>query len=449
MSRATAAPDPMAPASEPADRCFWLPSLKRTADRAEISGWQRLGQFLFLGVLVAAAPMVLVRNVRDGGSDFLEYYTAGRYVLEHGARQPDTILGYYWPSVDVAWAALAWMPLPLAAAVWYAISCGSWIGLLNATGRYLLADLDEAARRRVLLAVGLLVMPIAILHACLGAFHVLMLWGMVAGLGRASRGRPWSGGFLLGLAVWVKFLPLLGVGYLVLKRRWKPALVAVASALLVDAVLCVAAIGPQAAWQWHQQWWSRQASDASGRVLTSPTATAELRLRNQSPAAVLRRTLTRLPCDPRSDGHRIVLTDLSPAQLTVVYYVLAGLLGLGILGVCRRPAGKTSPGQWSTEIALVVLSTMWFSPVVWSYHNTAVVPALAVVIGREPRHRRAAWLTIALWLAAMALSGWPLARGLGAMLWTSLAFGVGLAWTAGPAAWPACGRGRSASAGAW
>jgi len=385
---------------------------------------------LFLGLLVVAAPVVLLRNINDGGSDFLEYYTAGRHILEHGARQPNTILAYYWPSVDVAWAALAWMPFPIAAGVWYVIGCWSWIGLLNAIGRYLLVDLDEPRRRQTLLAAGLLVMPIAILHACLGAFHVLMLWWMVAGLGRVSRGRPWSGGCLLGLAVWVKFLPLLGVGYLVLKRRGKPALIAVVCALVIDVAFSVAALGPQAAWQWHQKWWREEASDTTRRVLTSATWVPEHRFKNQSLAMVLRRVLTPLVCDPGKNPDRIGWANLSTTQVQMLYYLLGGLLGLSVLAVCRRPGSQTDPSQWATEIALVALSTMWFSPVVWSYHNTGVTPALAVLVGRQPRCQRLVPLIIILWLMAMSLFASRYARGLGTMLWLSLTLGAILVRTA-------------------
>jgi len=383
---------------------------------------------LFIGLLAAAAPLVWLRSVTDGGSDFFEYYAAGRYVLEHGARQPDTILAYYWPSLDVAWAALAWMPLGMAAAVWCAVGCWCWIGLLGAVGRYLLADVEDGARRQSLLAAGLLVMPIVILHLCLGAFHVLMLWWMVAGLGRVSQGRDRSGAVLLGLAVWVKLLPLLGAGYLLWKRKWRPALLSILVALAIDAALSLAALGPQAAWQWHERWWRQQASDTTRRVLTSPTPLPEHRFKNQSPAAVLRRLLTPLLADPWKKPDRVTLANLSTSQVVVLYYTLVALLGLGIVAVARRPAGQTSAGQWGTEIALVALSTLWFSPVVWSYHNTAVLPAMAAVMGRERRHPRLVWAIVVLWLIGMSLFASSLARGLGTMLWMSLGLGAALVW---------------------
>lgn len=415
--------------NERVDRHFWLPSLRRTPGWVALSPWARWGRWAFVLSLIAAAPMVWLRSIRNGGTDFYEYYLAGRHVVEHGTRQPDSILYYYWPSLDVAWAGLCWMPIGYAAAVWYAIGCLSWIGLLNAVGRYLLAELDERERNRALLATGLLMMPIAILHACLGAFHVLMLWWMVAGIGRVSQGRRLSGGVLLGLAVWIKLLPLMGVGYLVLKRQWKPALIAVATALAVDVALSVGGLGLRATWDEHRQWWQEEATSATRRVLANTDFQIEHRFKNQSLAMVMRRVLTPVVCDPGRSPDRIGWGDLSTRQVTILYYATAGLIGLGILAVSRRAAWATWPDQWGSEIALLALATLWFSPVAWSYHNTAVAPALAAILGRRQRHPWIAWLIVGLWALGMASFGVRLARGLGVTLWLSLLMGALLVGT--------------------
>ena len=70
----------------------------------------------------------------------------------------------------------------------------------------------SAARRHATLAAGLLAMPLVVDGMALGGFHVLMLWLMLAGLDRAIQGRAISGGVLLGIAAWLKLVPLLGVG---------------------------------------------------------------------------------------------------------------------------------------------------------------------------------------------------------------------------------------------
>ena len=171
---------------------------------------------------MVGSVFAVLRVVKGGCSDFPEFCAAGRHVLQYGTREPEPTLGRYWPSLDVPWIVFATMPLPLATSIWYVLGCGSWLGLLGTVRRNLLSEADPTTRRQATLVAGLLVTPLAVDGLCLGSFHVFMVWFMVAGLWRISRGKDLSGGILLGLAAWMKLLPLLGVGYLVLKRRWRP-----------------------------------------------------------------------------------------------------------------------------------------------------------------------------------------------------------------------------------
>jgi len=275
----------------------------------------------------------------------------------------------------------------------------------------------------------LLMMPLVLDHLCIGAFHVVMVWLMVVGLGRVSQGRPWSGGIVLGLAVWIKLLPALGVGYLVLKRKWLPAAVAVAAALIVDLVLSLAAFGPQMAWDLHREWYQGEAVDRGNRMLSHVGELDEDRLTNQSVMIVMRRLLTQMGLGASPGRDQVAFGHLSPGQLQAAYYAVMLSLGVGVVFFCRRPGHALSPRQWSAEIALIVLSTLWFSPLVWSYHPTAATPALALVLAHGPRRLRLAWTITALWLLSIALLVWPAARGIGVLLWMNLLLGGVLVWT--------------------
>ena len=158
-------------------------------------------------------------------------------------------------------------------------------------------------------------------------------------------------------------------------------LLALACAAAIDVVLSVGAMGPQAAWNEHLRWWNREGARSTSQQLTADGLIDEDRLTNQSTMVVMRRLLTRF-------GGKLHYAKLYPwranfnaAQLTAAYAIVVGLLGLGVAVYCRRPARRTSPGQWSNEIAMAALSTLWFSPVVWSYYPTAAAP-VAVVLGK-------------------------------------------------------------------
>jgi hypothetical protein len=404
--------------------------------------WERVGWVVLIGLLLAVGcPIAIHRAIRNsGGTDFPEFYEAGRSVLEYrDILDPPAFLKYYWPSLDVAWAGLAWMPIPAAATVWYAISCASWFALLSACSRFILPEVESPRRRHVLLIAGLLMTPLVLDHVCLGAFHLMMLWLMVEGLGRASRGRAWSGGIFLGLAVWIKLLPLAGVGYLVYKRRFLPACIAVATAVIVDLTLCLPVYGPQRTWELHQKWYANQATGAKDRILDHPEVIDEDRLSNQSLPIVLRRLLTQLgstelpggQMPPVAERCMVAFGNLEPRQLRMVYFTVVGLLGLTILVFCRRSAASTTPAQWASEIALLAMATVYFSPVAWCYHHTAAFPILVVILGCWPQHPKIAWFTIVLWLLASILLGSELGRALGEMLWAELILGALLLFTSG------------------
>ena len=386
--------------------------------------WEAAGWILFAALLVGFVPMAISRTTTKhtsgdrvhAGTDFWEFDCSGD-IWQDGVRPPDSKFNHYLPSVDVAFGLLAWMPFSLAAVVWLAIMIAAWLCLLAAVHRDLLCDYDPTQARRSILVAGLLVMAIFVNHLCVGAFHVLMVWWMVAGLGRVSRRRPWSGGMMLGLAVWIKLLPLVGVGYLLLKRKWLPAALALATAVVVDLALSLAVFGPQQTWQLHRQWFHSEVHGEQNRMLTDARPLDEDRLNNQSMTIVMRRLLTDMGHGTAADravaAHRgervqpgevgsvdyggfrpnVTIAHLTPNQLQFTYAATMLLLALGILIYCRRPGRDLSPKRWSTEIALVVLATLWFSPLVWSYHITAALPALAVIFARAapsilewPRH---------------------------------------------------------------
>ncbi len=144
------------------------------------------------------------------------------------------------------WVVFALLPISVAAVLWYAIGCATWLALLQTICCRLLPGQNLVAKRHATLTAGLLAMPLVIDGMCLGSFHVLMVWLMILGLDRALSGKEGTGGLLLGTAAWLKLLPLLGVGFLLYQRRWKGAVIALATVIVLDVGLSVAAYGPAA-----------------------------------------------------------------------------------------------------------------------------------------------------------------------------------------------------------
>jgi hypothetical protein len=408
-----------------------LQSSDRPGHPAAILPWERLGRLLLVAILLVGLPIAVNRAVNHGVSDFRGFHQASQFTLAHGLRLSDTTFAFYLPSLDVAFEAIAWMPMPIAAVIWYLLGCWSWIALLRSVNRYLLEGFDEPRRQAITLIGGLLVTPLAVDGLCLGSFQTFMVWWIVAGLGRIRCGRARSGGVLLGLAIWIKLLPLLAVAYLILKRKWKPAALAVICAVVLDITLSFVGYGPKVAWAEHVRWWKEQAQGTTERPLTNPIPVQEDRDTNQSLVVILRRTLTTMGINQAGvpARHYTTLLHLTSTQLQAVYLTVVGLLGLAVLAAWRKPAEQLSLSQWSTEIALVSLATLWFSPVIWGYHPTAAAPALLLVLARVCDRPKLFWTINLGWIAAVCLLGIPLAREFGEMYWTVLLLGGLLLWT--------------------
>ena len=149
-----------------------------------------------------------------------------------------------------------------------------------------------------------------------------MIWLMVAGLLHASQGRHWKGVALLGLAVWLKLLPIVGVGYLLLKRKWQPAVIALLVVAAVDVTLSLAAFGWKGTINEHLMWASAGAAGTVDEQMNGHSVIDEDRITNQSTMVILRRFLTE-----RGGYPQLALADLSPGALSIVTGCVLSRLG--------------------------------------------------------------------------------------------------------------------------
>ena len=408
--------------------------------------WEKLGWAFMAGLMIVGLPLAYQRAV-DRGPDLAGFCDAGTYILQHGTRDPESTLARYWPSADVPWIVFSLLPISVTVVVWYGLNCAAWYGLLHTICHRLLTGPDKTALRHATLAAGLLATPLVLDGMALGSFHVPMVWLMALGLDRACRGRQTSGGILLGTAAWLKLLPMLGIAFLLYHRKWKAAAVELVTVATLEIVLSLAAFGPAGAWREHVLWWQAGAKGTADRQLTSADPEDEDRLTNQSVAVTLRRLCTslgttvetpaagpvtdaagakrELTADGRTRRH-VQLLELSPGQLKTLFLAVMGLLMLAVAIYCR----PVSPAAWAekgpAKIVMLVLATLWFSPVAWSYHFVAATPAVATLLLRA--RYRWAWVlpVVVVWCAALCLLASDRFRVAGVLLWMSLIIGAGL-----------------------
>ncbi|HWA98016.1 MAG TPA: hypothetical protein VG713_05965, partial [Pirellulales bacterium] len=121
--------------------------------RADRLWWETAVRWFIPLALVAAWPVALSRVINQGGTDYNYLCNCGRYLLEHGMREPTSALNRYWPSCDVPWMLLSLLPAVVGSTLWYALNSGSYLGLLRTIENRLLVGAAEPARRQATLIV--------------------------------------------------------------------------------------------------------------------------------------------------------------------------------------------------------------------------------------------------------------------------------------------------------
>ena len=102
------------------------------------------------------------------------------------------------------------------------------------------------------------------------------------------------------------------------------------------------------------------------------------------------------------------------------------ILALGVAIYCRPVGSQAWAEQGPAKIAMMTLATLWFSPVVWSYHLVAATPVLAILFLRG--RYRWQWVVpvVVVWAGSLGLLAFDAARAAGVLLWMSLLLGAGL-----------------------
>lgn len=390
-------------------------------------------------VLLAGAAVGIKRGSDIAKFDFRCFYKDAETIASGVDLTKSTWLEWYLPGFRIALAPLAHHSIREAAAIWNGVNLLAAIVALSAlTHCMLLIPFGAAPARPPDARAEFDSLFAYVLAASLVFFNFqcnqISLWPLAAlslAMLAAMRRRWVLVGVWLGLAIFIKVLPALLLGWCLLRRRFVSAFVAVAVPVALSFGIDAAANGRGAAWRHHVHWYQVAVSGSSGASFVE--SGRNLRHENQGLAAILARLLQPQPTEmasplsPEFDRpmHPVDVASFSAGTIRGIYRAIVGVSFLALACITLR-----APRNASAEFGLLAIwciAIIWFAPLARQYYEVWALPALCFLADRWWRHRSASTSRATCSAAAITwivgLVGWavPELRAIGINQWVNLA----------------------------
>jgi hypothetical protein len=392
-----------------------------------------------LAVLMIAFSIAPIWNCIRGNpnnKDYNLWYATGQTVLQGGEvypKDPHKLFPFMYPPSCAALLAVASVagerPFVVGLTL---INSAAWIAAIL-LAVHLAAGTDARRNRWLYIVPTAIVLPYVHDTYLLGQPNLLLLALMLGAFACLRRGQDKWAGSLIALAAAIKAFPILAVGYLVYRRRWKATIATVVTLLALLVVVPLPLRGPARAWD-DLVTWNRGMVlkyDADG-IAQRPERCYSFK--NQSLPALANRLLRPISADGEADpNYKVNIASFGFATVNLV--VAAVALGLCLFYVAMMPArSQRTPRSDAVEQAMLLILILLFSPLSFNYFFVWLLYpftiALALAFEAPPRSReraiRWAWLLAAVTALALALPFLRAAQAYGNLFVTSLILFVGL-----------------------
>ncbi|HEY6367293.1 MAG TPA: glycosyltransferase family 87 protein [Candidatus Binatia bacterium] len=395
---------------------------------------------VFFAITIAVLVFLPINNYFRGSTkDYAKWFWVGQIVLEGGdiyaPRGDGTFQFMYPPTAAVLFAIpsyLGELPLIIVLVLLYSIA---WIASLLLS---VSLAIGTAGRDPPLLYLvpGVCCLPYVVENYLLGQPNLLLLSFMLAAFVCLRSGKEWSAGALVALASAIKAFPVLTIGYLVYRRRWKATISTLVFLILLLVVVPVPFRG-----------FGRNLDDLNtwtqGMLRYDAESISQRQQRgfswsNHSLVAVAHRLLRPVNAHRERDETLFVnVADVDFKYVTVAI-VLTGL-GLCLFYILCMPRYRERT-NWSDalEYAMLLLLILIFTPLaftyfyVWLLYPVVLVMHLVLTAPSRSRQRIRRWVWF--WACIVLLSlTLPLAalrpvQAAGSTLLACLLLFVGIGW---------------------
>ena len=367
-----------------------------------------------LGAAAAAFAAVNAFNALHKGGDFTVYLEAGRRLLVglplyEGSGIAGGVIGPpFQPILLAPFAALSLVSVEASRLAWYGFN----LACLGAGLYWWHAALAPVRGRPAREAAPLVWPLLAVAYPLQTNFEhqninavLLALVGLTAL--RDAQDRPREAGFWLGTAAALKVFPLLLIGVLAARGRWRAAVWAAGSAALLT-LIPVVRYGPDGYATLLRDWWS-----------LSGAGQWPIRRANQSLFAMLGRFL-----EPGELLNWGPIPETASAGVHLFWAVLAVAAVIGLLLAVRRGPADGGSAALAAGLCLAVV----LSPIAWEHYWLLLWPAFAICY--RPPAGSPRWVPWAFWVCALLTSaitpgtvgraGVAFARSLSLRTWAAL-----------------------------
>jgi hypothetical protein len=367
--------------------------------------------------------------------DYTLWYHTGRIMLAGGDVYPrdQRLFPFMYPPSCAALLAIGSSAGEVPFVVGLTLlNSAAWIASIVlavylATGRTVRRDW------RLYMAPTLCVLPFVHDTYLLGQPNLLLLALMLGAFACLRLGRQGTSGVLIALAAGIKAFPILAVGYLVYRRRWRAVAASGIALVVLLLVLPMGFRGPVRACEDLAIWTRGMVLkyDADG-IAQRPQRCYSFK--NQSLMAIANRLLRAIPADGEADlSWKVNVADLDFRAVNAAI-VVAGL-GLcafslwSMSGAGRRPARADA-----IEGAMILLLILAFSPLSFNYFfvwlmyplTVALQLTLATPRGTGERARSVAWIAAVVTLLVLAIPFLRGAQAYGNLFFASVLLLIGL-----------------------
>jgi hypothetical protein len=349
----------------------------------------------------------------------------------HGYPNPPIMAILLWP--------LAELPPLVGALVWFFLKVGMTLLATHWVFRLVERHDRPFPPWAKLLAVLLSLRPI-IGDLSHGNVNLFILFLIVAALYAFHRGRDWTAGIVLALAVCCKVTPALFVPYLLWKRAWRALAGCAVGLVLFLGIVPSVVLGPEPNARDLHSWFEAMVIPyVRDGVVTSKHS-------NQSLPGLIYRMTTDSPSYYSYSGEKYVpvqydnFLTLSPetARWIIKGCMLAFAVSLVLL--CRTATCQRRGWRLAAEFSLVLLGMLLFSERTWKQHCVTLMLPFAVLTyylaacSMTPRLRAYLVATLALVSVLMATTSTGLlvwsaakvAQVYGAYVWCYLLLAIAL-----------------------